>query len=165
MPARGRGFTLVELLVVMTLLASLLGLALLSLGSAGPARALGPEAGRLALLIEVLAEDAVLDNREYGLWLGRHGYHALRYDERQARWLPTGRDARRLPEGIELALRLDAQALPLAEQPPATPEPQLRLDGDGETAAFRVELRSVDGAAWAVVGDGLSMPRAAPVTP
>src|SRR3990167_10840638 len=82
----GQGFTLVELLVVIVILGSLIGLAVLSTGIAGPARELRNEAERLAGLIAVLAEEAVLDNREYGLLLQAEGYRVLRYDTLAARW-------------------------------------------------------------------------------
>jgi prepilin-type N-terminal cleavage/methylation domain-containing protein len=68
-PKHARAFTLIELLVVLVILCSLIGIAVLSVGIAGPGRELHNEAERLGGLIGVLAEEAVLDNREYGLLL------------------------------------------------------------------------------------------------
>ena len=69
-PAEGQGgFTLIELLVVLVIIGCLVGLAVLSSGVAGPSRELNNEAERLAGLIGVLVDEAVLDNREYGLRL------------------------------------------------------------------------------------------------
>ena len=85
-PNRLGGFTLIELLVVLVILGSLIGLAVLSVGIAGPGRELHNEAERLAGLIGVLAEEAVLDNQEYGLLLARESYHALRYDPIKQTW-------------------------------------------------------------------------------
>lgn len=75
-----RGFTLIELLVVLVILGSLIGLAVFSTGIAGPARELRSETERLGGLIGVLVDEAVLDNREYGLSFTREGYRVLRYD-------------------------------------------------------------------------------------
>ena len=80
----------------------LIGLAVLSTGFASTSRELDSEAERLAGLIGVLTDEAVLDNREYGLRLERDAYQVLRYDEAKARWLPVARDSHRLPEWAEL---------------------------------------------------------------
>ena len=82
-PSPAGGFTLIELLVVLVILGSLIGIAVLSVGIAGPGRELHNEAERLAGLIGVLAEDAVLDNQEYGLLLSREAYQVLRTYQRE----------------------------------------------------------------------------------
>ena len=69
-----RGFTLIELMVVMVIISVLIGLAVLSTGFASTSRELDSEAERLAGLIGVLTDEAVLDNREYGLRLERDAY-------------------------------------------------------------------------------------------
>ena len=109
-----RGFTLIELMVVMVIISVLIGLAVLSTGFASTSRELDSEAERLAGLIGVLTDEAVLDNREYGLRLERDAYQVLRYDEAKARWLPVARDSHRLPEWAELTFELDGQPLVLA---------------------------------------------------
>ena len=63
-PNQAKGFTLIELLVVLVILGSLIGIVVLSVGIAGPSRELHNEAERLAGLIGVLAEEAVLENIE-----------------------------------------------------------------------------------------------------
>ena len=98
MGARGaRGFTLIELLVVLVIIGCLVGLAVFSTGIAGPSRELNNEAERLAGLIGVLVDEAVLDNREYGLRLENDRYQVLRFDEAKARWEPVGKQPHVLP--------------------------------------------------------------------
>jgi general secretion pathway protein H len=162
----GRGFTLVELLVVIVILGSLIGLAVLSTGIAGPARELRNEAERLAGLIGVLAEEAVLDNREYGLLLHAEGYRVLRYDPLAARWQALDDKTHRLPAWAELSVELDGEALqlpqPTAEsRRAADPVPQLLLLSSGELSPFRLRLseRRKDGLRLLLSSDGFRLPK------
>lgn len=162
----GRGFTLVELLVVIVILGSLIGLAVLSAGIAGPSRELRNEAERLAGLIGVLAEEAVLDNREYGLLLQAEGYRVLRYDPLAARWQALDDKSHRLPAWAELSVELEGEALHLPQsttesRSAANPVPQLLLLSSGELSPFRVRLseRRKDGLRLLLSSDGFRLPK------
>jgi general secretion pathway protein H len=176
-----RGFTLVELLVVLVILGSLVGLAVLSTGIAGPSRELKNEAERLAGLISLLAEEAVLDNQEYGLYLQPGGYQVLRFDEGTGRWQPQGKQPHRLPEWAVLSYELDGEPLQLAstassassaddqdEKDPDDeahsqgPQPQLLVLSNGELSPFRLRLaeKRKDGQAQVMSSDGFQLPRA-----
>ncbi len=169
---RARGFTLIELLVVLVLIGSLAGLAMLAGGIASPARELNIEAERLAGLIGVLADEAVLDNREYGLRIESEAYQALGYDERSGRWSPLNdKPPHRLPDWAQLDLELEGQALKLA--PPTTGDkrspgksatanqaPQVLLLSNGEISPFRLELseRRAGGVRLQLSSDGFRLP-------
>ncbi|HAG20441.1 MAG TPA: type II secretion system protein GspH, partial [Pseudomonas sp.] len=86
MRQRARAFTLIELLVVIVLLGILVSVAVLSVGGSSTSRELRDEARRLAALIGVMSDEAVLDSREYGLLINSEGYRVLRYDETAMRW-------------------------------------------------------------------------------
>lgn len=161
-----RGFTLVELLVVIVIVGSLIGMAVLSTGIAGPARELRNEAERLAGLIGVLAEEAVLDNREYGLLVHAEGYRVLRYDPLSARWQELDDKPYRLPAWAELSVELEGEALhlpqPATEQRgAANPTPQLLLLSSGELSPFRLRLseRRKDGLRLLLSSDGFRLPK------
>jgi general secretion pathway protein H len=170
---RAQGFTLIELLVVLVLIGSLAGLAMLAGGIASPVRELTIEAERLAGLIGVLADEAVLDNREYGLRIETGTYQALVYDERSGRWAPLNdKPPHRLPEWAQLDLELEGQALKLAapdtgdKRSPGKPTnlnsvPQVLLLSNGELSPFRLELseRRIGGARLQLASDGFRMPR------
>ncbi|WP_439888969.1 type II secretion system minor pseudopilin GspH [Pseudomonas sp. MBLB4123] len=163
-----RGFTLVELLVVLVILGVLIGLAMLGPGVAGPARELHGEAERLAGLIGVLAEEAVLDNREYGLHMTDGAYQVLRYDPALGRWLPLQGKPHDLPPWAELRVELEGEALRLP-QPLAEPgrraglTPQLLILSSGELSPFRLQLRERrrDGLRLWLSSDGFQLPRVA----
>lgn len=175
-----RGFTLVELLVVLVIIGALVGLAVLSTGIAGPSRELRNEAERLAGLISVLVEEAVLDNSEYGLRLEPSGYQVLRFDEQQARWNPVGKAPHRLPGWAKLSFELEGDALQLAaarvdeddeeddasdaaDEEGAEPVvvPQLLILSSGELSPFRLELADThaEGLRLQMSSDGFRLPR------
>lgn len=165
---QARGFTLIELLVVLVILGSLIGIAMLSTGIAGPARELHNEAERLAGLIGVLAEEAVLDNREYGLQLTDDTYQVLRYEPASGRWQALAGKPHRLPGWAQLSIELDGAALqlPLPEgekRGAAHSVPQLLILSSGELSPFRLHLseRRKDGLRLQLSSDGFRLPKVA----
>lgn len=163
---QARGFTLIELLVVLVILGSLIGIALLSVGIAGPGRELHNEAERLAGLIGVLAEEAVLDNREYGLLLSREAYQVLRYEPRKQQWQALSDKPHGLPDWAELSVELDGAALELPAADGAAARkgvllPQVLLLSSGEISPFRLRLseRRANGLRLQLASDGFQLPR------
>jgi len=176
MRRRARAFTLIELLVVLVLLGILVGLAVLASGSSSSSRELRDEARRLAALIGVLSDEAVLDSREYGLLVSDAGYRVLRLDEATGRWDEPDRSrGRQLPEWMRLQLELDGTPLRLLD--PARgesdraglsredQEPQLLILSSGELSPFTLRLseRRADGNAWRLSSAGRRRPRAEPL--
>nr|WP_041770198.1 type II secretion system minor pseudopilin GspH [Pseudomonas resinovorans] len=165
------GFTLIEVLVVMVIIACLAGLAVISSGVAGPTRELNNEAERLAGLIGVLADEAVLDNREYGLRLERDGYQLYYYDESVSRWQAMSDGGRQLPDWAELSFELEGEPLVLpapaksdkddTQPKDARPVPQLVILSSGELSPFRLVLgeRRKDGLRLQLSSDGFRLPR------
>ncbi|WP_415755811.1 type II secretion system minor pseudopilin GspH [Pseudomonas leptonychotis] len=163
---QAKGFTLIELLVVLVILGSLIGIAVLSVGIAGPGRELHNEAERLAGLIGVLAEEAVLDNQEYGLLLSREAYQVLRYDSTKQAWQALSNKPHQLPAWAQLSVELEGAALELpaaeGEEPSKTTlVPQLLLLSSGEISPFRLRLgeRRADGLRLQLVSDGFQLPK------
>lgn len=186
-PAERRqdGFTLIELLVVMVIIGSLLSLAVLSTGNANTSRELRDEAQRLSGLIAVLSDEAVLDNREYGLLVRSESYRVLAYDEAKAIWAAVpGQNEHRVPVWARLELELEGEPLKLSapvkendDEPglsqdeekkekekngPRQPEPQLLILSSGELSPFRLEIaeREPKGTVYELVSDGFQMPKA-----
>jgi general secretion pathway protein H len=183
--SRCAGFTLVELLVVIVILSGLVGLAVLATGSSGASREIRDEAQRLASVLGLLVDEAVLDSREYGLLIQPQGYRLLHYDEADGRWQETDRrQAHKVPEWMSLELELDGTPLQLVapvkredDRPGLSSErdrerrdesrlkPQLLLLSSGELSPFTlrvVDSRTAEGG-WQVSSDGFRMPRAEPL--
>lgn len=162
------GFTLVEILVVLVIMGSLFSLALLSNSSSGQQHALRTEADRLVALIGLLADQAVLDGREYGLLLDSESYRVLGYEESTGLWQPLTEEREyRLPAWVQLELELDGQPLPLvgaagsSEEREGAVPPQLMILSSGELSPFRLHLRARIGGASAfrLDSDGFQLPR------
>jgi general secretion pathway protein H len=147
---------------------SLFSLALLSNSSSGQQRALRTEADRLVALIGLLADQAVLDGREYGLLLDSESYRVLGYEESTGLWQPLTEEREyRLPAWVQLELELDGQPLPLvgaagsSEEREGAASPQLMILSSGELSPFRLHLRARNGraSAFRLDSDGFQLPR------
>ena len=122
-----RGFTLVEILVVVVIIGILAVGAVLSMSFLGADRQIGAEGDRIAALINYAQDQAGLQTRELGLYCVRGGYRFLAYDPRSNRWLPVGNDdalrERALPDGLRFELNVDGQDVTLKEEMPPAPAP------------------------------------------
>ncbi|MGY4534788.1 general secretion pathway protein H [Pseudomonas sp. TE3786] len=162
------GFTLIEIMVVLVILGTLIGLAVLSTGIAGPSRELRNEAERLTGLIGVLADEAVLDNREYGLWFDASSYQVLRYDSVTSKWQAVDKTPHALPVWAVLTLELEGSALKLPSpngddegQKGAERSPQLLILSSGELSPFRLQMaeRRPQGVRLEMASDGFRLPK------
>jgi general secretion pathway protein H len=107
-----QGFTLIEVLVVIVLIGVILTFAVLSVGN--PQRdILEREARRLAALMELAGEEAVLQSREIGVSVKFDGYTFLTLNGEK--WSPIEGDellrARETPEGIRLELEVEGRSV------------------------------------------------------
>jgi general secretion pathway protein H len=107
----GQGFTLIEVLVVVVIIAVISAVALLSVGILGDDRNLQREARRLSSLIELANDEATIQGREYGLELLQSGYRFVEHDPLLNQWHELLGDdflrPRQLEEGMEFQLFLE----------------------------------------------------------
>src|SRR5277367_1823632 len=163
---RNRGFTLVEILVVLVIIAIVISLAVLSISVTGRDSQLDEESRRIAGLIGLLHDRALLEGRDFGLRLEPTAYEFVVYEPLRDRWLSLNQEQefrrRSLPKGLSFQLELDSQVVVIKEvdrglsdnQPP--PGPQVGLAASGEGTPFRLILvRQDTGARASVSGDAL----------
>ena len=74
LPRLSRGFTLIELMVVIVILGIIASFAVLSVGNRDASAALEEEVQRLAALLQLASEEAVITGRQLGLRITPGGY-------------------------------------------------------------------------------------------
>lgn len=115
------GFTLIEILVVVIIIATISGIALLSMNLIGDDRELNTERNRLATLIEVAQDEAMMQGREFGLEMMTSTYRFVEFDPFSFRWSEIlGDDVfrlRELPEGMEFELYIEGKRIILENDP------------------------------------------------
>jgi type II secretion system protein H len=124
---RNQGFTLIEILVVIVIVATIVSMALLSVGLVGEDAELDKERLRLASVIETIQDEALLQGREFGV----------------------------LPEGLEFELYIDEKRIRLENDPKKLDDPDkpmlsagakpyvphLFIFASGESTAYEIRLR------------------------
>lgn len=109
------GFTLIEILVVVSVMAIIVSVALLSLGVLGDDRQLRVEAQRIGSLLEAAQDEAVMQGRDFGLEVMLGSYRFVEYDPFELRWLEMQTNDifryRKLPEDVEFDLLLEDKVI------------------------------------------------------
>ncbi|AHL31774.1 general secretion pathway protein GspH [Pseudomonas brassicacearum] len=151
MGRHSRGFTLLELMVVIVLIGALLGMVSLAIGPS-PAREARQQAQDFIRVVQQLRERAVLDGQEYGVRIQPRGYQAVRLETRG--WTAVSA-LHRLPETLTLGLEQDGQRLTLDE---AQGSPQLLMLSSDEISPFRLFIKVAGQTVSQVLSDGLAQP-------
>jgi general secretion pathway protein H len=163
---RSKGFTLVEILVVVVIMAIVISLAILSVHTTGRDAQLDEESRRIEGLMGLLHERALLEGRDFGLRIEPASYEFVIYDTRRDRWVSFDNEhefrRRDLPKGVSFQLKLDSQVVvikPIDRNlagDAAAPGPQLAIAASGEWTPFRLTLmRDGTTAKASVDGDAL----------
>ncbi len=142
------GFTLLEILVVLVIIGIMASFAVLQFGGRGH-KAATTEAARLTALVRLARDEAILDNRDYGLGFSDTGYAFYSPNDKGDLWTPVENDrvlrSRSLPEPLRIQLTVEDQ---LVELKPSLPKdkPQVFLYSSGEMTPFTIHFHgdSVD---------------------
>ncbi len=145
-----KGFSLLELLVVIVIISILFTFTTLAIRGTSPEELIQTEAQRLDRLLQLALEEAILKGLEYGLEFKPDSYRFLLYVDNS--WQPLDEDnllrERQLPEDMELELEIEQIEILVAEDSASDdeedeekPDPQVFLLSSGEiTPEFSVRL-------------------------
>ena len=142
---RERGFTLLEILVVVAIIGVMTAGLILSLNFTHHDQALKTESDRLLALMHYAREQAELQTRDYGVVFDQNGYEFVVYSVRRGLWRRVFEDsalrARRLPRGLRFRLVVDARPVVLPERiHPKALAPQVLLYSSGDLSSFEITL-------------------------
>jgi general secretion pathway protein H len=163
---RSKGFTLVEILVVVVIMVIVVSFAILAIGTSGRDTQLDEETRRIEGLIGLLHERALLEGRDFGMRIEPTAYEFVIYDAKRDRWMPFDEDhefrRRELPKGVSFQLKLDSQIVVIKaidrnlSTDQAPPAPQVAIAASGEGTPFQLTLlRDGTTAKASVDGDAL----------
>ena len=164
MPAsRTSGFSLLEILVVLTILAVLTGTVMLSFTGAESEQALKGAAERMAMRIELARQHSLTRNREWGIYVEETEYRFAEFDPEQRVWIEMVQrpfNETDLPDLVGLSLDLEEyDSLPFEEEDEL---PQILIFSSGEITPFTLLLEPEwETIPWTVTSDGLARVEAA----
>jgi general secretion pathway protein H len=155
---QSRGFTLIEILVVIIIVGTVLAIVVLSTGLIADDEEILTERTRITALIETVQDEAMMQGREFGLEIMTSAYRFVEFDPLTRQWMDVPDDElyrlRDLPEGIEFELYIDDKRIQLNSDPQkfedpdstsmtATTQvfvPHLFIFASGEGTAFELRL-------------------------
>ncbi|GAB0056244.1 hypothetical protein SIID45300_00549 [Candidatus Magnetaquicoccaceae bacterium FCR-1] len=137
-----RGFTLLEILVVLLIIGVMMGMVVLSVSPRDAGKVAREELGRLKGMLELASREAVLEAREWGMRFGKDGYEFLVQDEKR-KWQPPPAgervlQARTLPEGWRIEWNVEGEKQEKGVKP--EDPPQILITSDGEMTPFELEV-------------------------
>ena len=163
-----RGFTLLELLIVLAIIGVLAGVVAFNFLGADRERELQTQAVRLAALVELARAEALTRNARWGLFVEDTEYAFAEFnpDTRGWRRPEEGPFRRRgAPPGVSFVTTTEAGESPpdVRARPqrrpdgrPAEPPPDILIFASGEQTPFTIEVVPAWGSApWLVRSDGI----------
>lgn len=143
-----RGFTLVEMLVVLVIIGVVTAMVLFTVRGGGEERVARQEIRRMEQLVALLADESVNRQVELGLAFDRAGYRTLQWDGAEWRALTDAAILRphAWSGGVEVTLSVEDRIIDLeAPREAGTVEPQVVFLSAGTVSPFELEVTAANG--------------------
>lgn len=155
---KAKGFTLIEILVVVFVIGIVLTFASLSMNNSD-SRVLEEEAKRLMALMRLGSQQAVLESQELAIVFKDQGYEFEQIAENK--WLPLQDDLLRrhqFPEQVEFELEMEGElllqnAISADDKEKDAQDPRIFLLSSGEMSAFTITLKNNKEQTLSLVGN------------
>lgn len=146
-----KGFTLIEILVVIVIIGISVGMVVVNISTGGVDKQAEEEAIRLQQLLRVAHQQSVIRAEEYGVRFYKTGYRFMKYDEQSKLWADIPNDrllrSRIIPEPLELDLYIEQLSVDIPESTDDDPEPPEETelsDDDTNTNTQTAALNAAD---------------------
>jgi general secretion pathway protein H len=144
--ARSRGFTLIEIMVVVVIIGVITAVFIVTFTSGWHDEQIEREAQRLEALFDYVREQAELQTRDYGFRVNDREYSFVVYDVIANQWRPVEEDdslrVRQFPEGIEPSIVVDGRKIVLDANKKEIEDfaPTILVFANGDLSSFEVLL-------------------------
>jgi len=157
-----RGFTLIEILVVVIVVSVLMGVVVNSFTGVDREQTLRGYSERLALRIEIARDRALQANREWGLYIDDDGVRFAEFDETNGEWVErTSKPFAGESYDREVRFGIEVEELEGALREPEGEDknlPDIVLFSSGETTPFEISIDPMqwETTPWLLSSDGFT---------
>ncbi len=150
---KNKGFTLIELMVVVAVISVVMGSVVLSIGDGGRMDRLEIDAKRMSALIKLLSEEAILKNKEYAVAVAETEYDFQELDKNE-KWKPLAGDPvfhkRKIIDNAKIEMELEDFKVDFGAQKEGE-DAKIFLLSSGEMSPFEIKIIDLNSDAYFII--------------